>query len=547
MSENIIPCLTWVKSGVAKSNPEKVHLTAEELKRIIEETKANLEGIEIADDDVSSMSEDELDEHKTNIGRKRKKKTASRPNGDDAEVENNTEADNEEKDELEADDDDDTNNVIEAYGFDDYDDEIDDNEAMDNFAGSAYYEDNADDPYITLKDEDSDEEDFVIKPTDNMILVPRVKTEQCLMEVYVYNDSDGALYVHHDFMLTSFPLAIEWMNYNPDGSPGGNFVAVGTMEPVIDIWDIDLVDSVEPTCVLGEKKQLKKKKKKTGVVGGHTDAVLALSWNSHARNVLASGSADETIALWDLSQRNVVKTIHKHTDKVQALKWHPLEAQTLLSGGFDKIVNLYDCRSPDDSNKSWTLQGEVENITWNPFSPYNFLASTDGGFVYLLDVRTDKTLFTLSAHTSPCTGISLSSRVPGLLVTSSTDGTMKIWDILDDKPKMIREKPLGQGQLMCCACCPDAPYVFALGGSKDLAVLDIRESADVKKHFQNRTELTPDSQTQTTSSVSEFSTLDLNSKSSTGTKSDTASSTSSSVSAASYKRPNKKKKKKPGK
>ena len=38
----------------------------------------------------------------------------------------------------------------------------------------------------------------------------------------------------------------------------GNFVAVGTMELTIDIWDLDLVNSLEPAATLGTKKKKKK-------------------------------------------------------------------------------------------------------------------------------------------------------------------------------------------------------------------------------------------------------------------------------------------------
>ena len=50
------------------------------------------------------------------------------------------------------------------------------------------FRDNKDDPYLTLpeSDEDSEREDFVIRPTDHLILAARTEDEVSHLEVWVH-------------------------------------------------------------------------------------------------------------------------------------------------------------------------------------------------------------------------------------------------------------------------------------------------------------------------------------------------------------------------
>ena len=48
----------------------------------------------------------------------------------------------------------------------------------------------------------------LFRGTDNLLLVGHVEGDCSSLEVYIYNDTEDALYVHHDILLPSFPLAL---------------------------------------------------------------------------------------------------------------------------------------------------------------------------------------------------------------------------------------------------------------------------------------------------------------------------------------------------
>ncbi len=308
---------------------------------------------------------------------------------------------------------------LKEYDLDHYDDDGEDvkmgkeDEGMGmgmfgNVKSLAYYDTNAEDPYITMKENEEDDEDreeLQILATDNMLLAAKVEDEVAHLEIYVYEDEADNLYVHHDIMLPAIPLCVEWLDIpvgksNVDKDSRANFVAVGTFDPDIEIWDLDTIDCMYPNAILGQggesnaagtedlKKKKKKKSKKSKKANDdfHVDAVLSLAANRHHRNLLASSSADKTVKLWDLNTTKCAKSYTHHTDKVCSIAWHPTESTVLLSGSYDRTIVAADMRAPDAKAPRWGVESDVENVRWDPHDPNFFYVSTENGMIHYHDI-----------------------------------------------------------------------------------------------------------------------------------------------------------------
>ncbi|PKA56713.1 Protein SPA1-like 2 [Apostasia shenzhenica] len=402
---------------------------------------------------------------------------------------------------------------FEELNMDAYDDEDDGLELFSSGLGDAYYPSNDMDPYLQNKDdedEDDDEiEDMTIKPTDSVIICARNEDEVNHLEVWIVEDSidgDVNMYVHHDIILPAFPLCTAWLDCNHKSGDKGNFVAVGTMEPAIEIWDLDLIDEVEPFLVLGGVSKKKKKEKKKSVVyrkDSHRDSVLGLAWNREVRNVLASASADKSVKIWDLGTGKCVATVRHHEDKVQSVAWNRQHHQLLLTGSFDKSVALLDADSITKVSNKWQVLADVESLAWDPHVDHSFIVSQENGTVQGFDVRTassdssgGKPLFTLQAHEKAISSISYNPSVPSYSFTGSTDKMVKLWDLSNNQPSCVASKNLKAGSIFSIAFSEDSPFLLAAGGHKGkLKVWDMTSEPEVARKFDKYTKLRKDSAT----------------------------------------------------
>jgi periodic tryptophan protein 1 len=407
---------------------------------------------------------------------------------------------------------------LKEYDLEHYDDDDEDQpegQKMDMFGNVkslAYYESNKEDPYITIPDGQNDDEDereeLQILATDNLLLAAKVEDELAHLEVYVYEDEADNMYVHHDIMLPAIPLCVEWLDL-PVAKKGvaqdstANFVAIGTMDPDIEVWDLDTVDCMYPNAILGQgnkgpdaDKKKKKKKSKKANDEFHVDAVLSLAANRKHRNLLASASADKTVKLWDLNTAKCAKSYSYHTDKVCSLAWHSVESTVLLSGSYDRTVVAADMRAPDAKMPRWGVESDVENVRWDPHDPNFFFVSTENGIIHYHDIRNipsspaaSKPLWTLQAHDESLSSFDINQHIPGYMVTGSTDKTVKLWNIQPTGPAVVVTRNLDVGKVFSTTFAPDAEVAFrlAVAGSKGtMHVWDTSTNSAVRKAFAHK-------------------------------------------------------------
>jgi periodic tryptophan protein 1 len=234
-------------------------------------------------------------------------------------------------------------------------------------------------PYQVDEDEE-DKEDIVIKNTDALIVTAAAEQEYSNLEVYIYEEDNSNLFVHHELMLNAYPLCLEWLPYKPGEkaslSAKGNYIAVGTFKPGIEIWSLDVVDAVAPIMTLGGETKaaanvpldsMKRKKKMLYYKeGSHLDAVLCLAAHPTQVNFLASGSADRTIKIWDLGTQTCIRTIKNHKEKVQVLEWQPGNDKMLLSAGFDGKGVITNTKNPNEKIYLDFKNTEIESGCWHP-------------------------------------------------------------------------------------------------------------------------------------------------------------------------------------
>jgi len=122
--------------------------------------------------------------------------------------------------------------------------------------------------------------------------------------------------------------------------------------------------------------------------------------------------------------------------------------------------------------------------------------TTDNGMVYRYDVRNapptpseSKAVWTLQAHDSSVSSFDINPTIPGFIATGSTDKQVKLWNVEDNKPRLVVSRKLDVGKVFSTTFGPDPEVSFrlAVAGSKGVVqVWDTSTNAAVRRTFAGR-------------------------------------------------------------
>ena len=189
-------------------------------------------------------------------------------------------------------------------------------------------------------------------------------------------------------------------------SPDGQMLASGSWDQTVRVWDV-------------ETEQL------LHALTGHTHHVTSVAFSPDGQT-LASGSWDGTIRLWNPHTAKSKRTLTEHRAGVTSVAFSP-DGRILASGGADQTIRLWNTTTWRVEN---TLTGHthiVESVAFSPDGDTLASGSRDET-IHLWNPNTAKHIKTLTA-TDTVNRLAFSPTDRNTLASGSWDNTVRLWDI----------------------------------------------------------------------------------------------------------------------
>lgn len=183
------------------------------------------------------------------------------------------------------------------------------------------------------------------------------------------------------------------------------------------------------------------------ILQGHTQEGYGLNWSPLQKGLLASGSDDRKVCLWDLSSPrdstvfSPIREFLEQRDVVEDVAWHPIDPNLLAACGDDRCVFFYDIRKSRSLQSLRAHSREVNAISFNPVERFLFATASSDATIALWDFRAlEKPLHELRRHTEEIYSLAWNPVNANILASAGVDRRVMIWDL----SKIGESMPEGQ-------------------------------------------------------------------------------------------------------
>jgi len=222
----------------------------------------------------------------------------------------------------------------------------------------------------------------------------------------------------------------------------------------------------------------------------HQDSVNSVSFSPDGK-MIASGSDDNTVKLWDVVTGRELRTFSRHQSGVNSVSFSP-DGKMIASGSNDNTVKLWDVVTGRELRTFSRHQFSVSLVSFSPNG--KIIASGSAEVMKLWDVATGREFRTFTGHQLGVNSVSFSP--DGKIIASgSADKTVKLWDVATGRELRTFT---GHQQGVTANFSPDGRTIASSSGDGTVKLWDVatgRELRTITKLNAHSVSFSPDSRT----------------------------------------------------
>ncbi len=205
----------------------------------------------------------------------------------------------------------------------------------------------------------------------------------------------------------------------------------------------------------------------------HTDSIADVSFGPVGL-ILATASADATIKLWQAQSGQLIRTLEGHKGAVNSIAFSS-GGDMLASGSRDKTIRLWKV-SDGTALKAFPAHGgAVLSVCFSPDS-LMLASGGDDNKIILWDVKTGRRQASLKGHYADVRSVSFNPD-GNMLVSGSDDHTIRLWDVA--KHTELRVFKGHSGSVFSVTFAPDGNTLASAGHDNAINIWGVRDSTVV--------------------------------------------------------------------